>query len=36
MDAMIKSMKEKMEKTLDVLHGEYATLRAGRANPEIL
>lgn len=36
MDAMIKSMKEKMEKTLDVLHGEYATLRAGRANPAIL
>ncbi|HIZ15940.1 MAG TPA: ribosome recycling factor [Firmicutes bacterium] len=36
MDAMINSMKEKMEKTVDVLRGEYATLRAGRANPAIL
>ncbi len=36
MDTMVKNMKEKMEKTLDVLHSEYAALRAGRANPAIL
>lgn len=33
---MVNNMKEKMEKTLDVLHGDFAAMRAGRANPAIL
>ena len=28
--------EEKMEKTLSVLKSEYANIRAGRANPQIL
>lgn len=36
MQKKIDDMKAKMEKTLDVLAGEFRTLRAGRANPAIL
>lgn len=36
MKKVIDDMKAKMEKTLDVLAGEYKTLRAGRANPAII
>ena len=36
MDVIIEKMKEKMSKTVDVLHSEYASLRAGRANPAVL
>ncbi len=32
----INAAKEKMQKTLDSLAREYTTLRAGRANPEVL
>ena len=31
-----KNLEQKMEKTIDVLKGEFATLRTGRANPAIL
>lgn len=33
---MLKQFEEKMEKTLENLEGEYANIRAGRANPNIL
>lgn len=33
---MLKQFEEKMEKTLDSLEGEFSTIRAGRANPNIL
>ena len=33
---VIKTAKEKMEKTLAVTTRELATLRAGRANPQVL
>ena len=36
MQKKIDEMKAKMEKTLDVLAGEFKTLRAGRANPAII
>ncbi len=32
----IKEFEEKMNKTLEALNDEYATIRAGRANPHIL
>lgn len=32
----IKIYEEKMEKSLDALNAEFATIRAGRANPHIL
>ncbi|WP_425504070.1 ribosome recycling factor [Salicibibacter cibi] len=35
-DPMKKDMKNRMEKTVDSLNRELATLRAGRANPAIL
>ena len=34
--AEIKEFEEKMTKTLDTLYEDYATIRAGRANPHIL
>jgi len=36
MKEQIKIAKEKMGKTLDVLNREFASIRAGRANPEVL
>lgn len=33
---MLKQFEEKMEKSLEALEGEYANIRAGRANPNIL
>ncbi len=33
---MLTQYEEKMEKSLDALKGEYANIRAGRANPNIL
>ena len=33
---MIQKYEEKMQKSLDNLSGEYAAIRAGRANPHIL
>ncbi len=33
---MLKQFEEKMAKSLDALSGEYANIRAGRANPNIL
>ncbi|MBQ9901323.1 MAG: ribosome recycling factor [Clostridia bacterium] len=36
MQNVINDMKDRMEKTLDVLAGEFKTLRAGRANPAII
>ncbi len=36
MDARLDQFEDKMEKSLDNLLGEYATIRAGRANPHIL
>lgn len=33
---MLKQYEEKMEKSLDTLLNEYANIRAGRANPNIL
>lgn len=32
----LTEMKEKMTKSLNALHSEFATIRAGRANPRIL
>ena len=32
----IREFEEKMNKTLEALNDEYATIRAGRANPHIL
>ena len=34
--ADIKEFEDKMGKTLDTLYEDYATIRAGRANPHIL
>ena len=34
--ADIKEFEEKMNKTIDTLLEDYATIRAGRANPHIL
>lgn len=36
MDSRLNQYEDKMEKTLDALLSEYATIRAGRANPHIL
>ncbi len=36
MDAKLEQFSSKMEKTLDTLREEYATIRAGRANPHLL
>ena len=33
---MLSQYEEKMQKSLDNLEAEYATIRAGRANPNIL
>ena len=35
-DTIIKAAKEKMEKTKDVFKRDMQSLRAGRANPQIL
>lgn len=36
MDQRLNQYEEKMEKSLDALESEFATIRAGRANPHIL
>ena len=36
MDARLNQYDEKMSKSVDALDSEYATIRAGRANPHIL
>lgn len=36
MKQAIKTAEEKMNKTIDSLHSELATIRAGKANPQIL
>lgn len=36
MDERLLEFEEKMDKTLDTLASDYATIRAGRANPHIL
>ena len=36
MDQRLTAYEEKMEKCVDYLIGEYATIRAGRANPNVL
>ncbi len=36
MQATLKLYEDKMSKTLDVLQSDYATIRAGRANPHVL
>ncbi len=36
MDERIKPYEEKMQKTMDVLSEEYASIRAGRANPHLI
>lgn len=36
MDARLKVYEEKMQKAVDFLESEFATVRAGRANPHVL
>ena len=36
MENNVKEFQDKMEKTISVLQSEYATIRAGRANPHVL
>ena len=36
MDERLKVYEEKMEKSIDALLNEYASIRAGRANPHVL
>ncbi len=36
MDARIQPYEEKMKKAMEFLEGEYAAVRAGRANPHVL
>ena len=36
MDARLQQYDDKMRKTVDYLEGDYATIRAGRANPHVL
>ena len=36
MDAVFTNTKERMTKTINALNSEYATIRAGRANPAVL
>ena len=36
MSIELKEFKDKMNKSIDSLAGEYTTIRAGRANPHVL
>ena len=36
MEQVFKTTEEKMNKTVNALLGEYASIRAGRANPNVL
>ncbi len=36
MDERIKKLEDRMQKTYDCLLGDFATIRAGRANPHVL
>ncbi len=36
MEEQLKAYEEKMNKTLEVLQSDYASIRAGRANPHVL
>ena len=36
MDSRLKEYNDKMNKSIDALKEEYASIRAGRANPRIL
>ncbi len=36
MDERVKPFEDKMNKTIDVLEEEYASIRAGRANPHLI
>lgn len=36
MDERIKKLEDRMQKTYDFLLGDFATIRAGRANPHVL
>lgn len=36
MDARLQQFDDRMKKTVDYLEGDYATIRAGRANPHVL
>jgi len=36
MEPEVKAVEEKMNKTISVLHTEFASIRAGRANPAVL
>ena len=36
MKEQIKEYNDKMQKTIDHLESEFATIRAGRANPHVL
>ena len=36
MEQVVKTAEEKMNKTVNALLGEYASIRAGRANPNVL
>lgn len=36
MDTQLEQFRSKMDKTVDTLREEYATIRAGRANPHLL
>ena len=36
MEELIMTYEDKREKSLDILYGEYTSIRAGRANPHIL
>ena len=36
MDEILKTYEDKMNKSLEVLQSDYASIRAGRANPHVL
>ena len=36
MQEQLKKYEDKMNKSLEVLLGEFSTIRAGRANPHVL
>lgn len=36
MDARVKTYEDKMKKTIEFLEADYASIRAGRANPHVL
>ena len=36
MEQVFKTAEDKMSKTVNALLGEYASIRAGRANPNVL